>query len=143
MAVALVSAGNGLGDTDLLSTAVEVAKLDARRDPSESGVVDAGLCHGAAGLGHLFHRLYRATGDTQLRDAARFWFGRTLAMRQPQAGIGGFTAYWTVEREWRPCAQFLTGSSGVGLALLAATTSVEPTWDRVLLLDLPVRGAAG
>lgn len=143
VAVALYSAGDGLGDTDLLSTAVEVAKLDARRDPAESGVVDAGLCHGAAGLGHLFHRLYRATGDAELRDAARSWFGRTLAMRQPQAATGGFTAYWTVQREWRPCAQFLNGSSGVGLALLAASTAVEPTWDRALLLDLPGRGAAG
>jgi len=25
-------------------------------------VVDAGLCHGAAGVGHLYHRLYRTTG---------------------------------------------------------------------------------
>jgi len=33
----------------------------------------------------------------------------------------------------------LTGAVGIGLALLAATTPVEPMWDRILLLDLPRR----
>jgi hypothetical protein len=41
--------------------------------------------------------------------------------------------------EWRPESGFLTGSAGIGLALLAATTPVEPEWDRVLLTTL--RGA--
>jgi hypothetical protein len=35
----------------------------------------------------------------------------------------------------------LTGAAGIGLALLAATTTVEPTWDRILLLDLPATGS--
>jgi hypothetical protein len=30
---------------------------------------------------------------------------------------------------------FLMGAAGIGLALLAAATSVEPEWDRLLLLS--------
>jgi lantibiotic biosynthesis protein len=40
------------------------------------------------------------------------------------------------ELAWRADPGFLTGSSGVGLALLAAATPVEPEWDRILLTDL-------
>ena len=39
--------------------------------------------------------------------------------------------------DWRPDPGFLTGSAGVALALLAATTAVRPEWDRVLLVDVP------
>jgi hypothetical protein len=50
---------------------------------------------------------------------------------------------WTVgegeELDWRNDPGFLTGSSGVGLALLAAATSVEPLWDRLLLSDVAPR----
>jgi hypothetical protein len=34
---------------------------------------------------------------------------------------------------WQDDPGFLTGAAGVGLALLAATTPVEPAWDRLLL----------
>ena len=54
-----------------------------------SQVVDAGLCHGAAGVAHLFNRLSQATGDAVLARAADTWFTRTLAMRntEPVAGF--------------------------------------------------------
>jgi hypothetical protein len=35
--------------------------------------------------------------------------------------------------EWHPDPGFLTGAAGIALALLAATTAVEPEWDRILL----------
>ena len=31
----------------------------------------------------------------------------------------------------------VTGAAGIGLALLAATGTVEPSWDRVLLTSVP------
>jgi hypothetical protein len=32
----------------------------------------------------------------------------------------------------------LVGTVGTALALLAAATDVEPSWDRIVLCDLPV-----
>src|SRR5262249_17462663 len=106
--------------------------------PEDAGVKDATLCHGAAGLGHIFNRLYQATSDETLGGAARFWFERTLALRRPGRGVGGFSAVAITEsgrgKEVVDAGR-VTGGAGIALALLAATTSIEPEWDRILLLS--------
>jgi hypothetical protein len=123
----------------------ETALDAARRDAATCGVADAGLCHGAAGLAHLFNRFYQATGDAVFADAARAWFGRALDLRRDDGpGIGGFAAWYvTAPGEppaFHPIANFLEGSIGIGLALLAAITpATAPSWDRLLLCDVPTR----
>jgi hypothetical protein len=103
-----------------------------------AGVVDAGLCHGAAGDAHLFNRLYQATGDPAFAEAARHWYERALDLRRPDEGFAGFPS-WGPDRDrkmtWIADAGFLTGAAGVGLAMLAATTPIEPQWDRLLLVS--------
>jgi hypothetical protein len=95
------------------------------RPLDDTRVVDAGLCHGAAGLAHAATRLYHATRDPAYRDAARAWLERTLAYPRATTDDARGTA-------------ILSGSVGVGLALLAAVGDLEPGWDRLLLCDLPV-----
>jgi lantibiotic modifying enzyme len=123
------------------SAALAIARRAAECAAEKSGVVDAGLCHGAAGLGHIFNRVYQSTGEAKFADAARFWFERTLQMRQPERGIAGYAA-WTPSLPgqkdgWIDDPGILTGAAGIALALLAATTNVEPEWDRMLLVSVP------
>ena len=158
IAVALLAAGTAFDREDWCSTARELALAAAKRPRGFSGVVDAGLCHGAAGLGHVFNRLFQATGEQRLALAAREGisvaldmparpaapillpqsklFGKTMEM--PADGIAGFSA-WTYSEgvgwHWVPDRGFLTGVAGIGLALMAAIDEHEPTWDRVLLLS--------
>ena len=123
-----------------------IGRRAAARPAEQSDVVDGGLCYGAAGVGHLFNRLFQATGERRFSAAARFWFERTLAMRHPNKGIAGFVAYQPRpnrpnEPRWIAAPGILQGAAGIALALLAATTPLEPEWDRMLLLsgrsDLP------
>jgi lantibiotic biosynthesis protein len=117
--------------------ALKIARRTAERSLQDSSVVDAGICHGAAGVAHLFNRLHQATGDPALAEAARHWIDETLALRRSE-GIGGFLSWAPNEQRqlgWREAAGFLTGSAGVGLALLGAATAVEPEWDRVLQIS--------
>ncbi|HEY4587972.1 MAG TPA: lanthionine synthetase C family protein, partial [Thermoanaerobaculia bacterium] len=143
IAASLLMAARAVGEKAWEREALEIARAAAARAEDAAGVIDAGVCHGAGGAAHLFNRLYQATGDPVLRDAALFWLERTLGYRKPGQGVGGYEM-WTVgdnmELEWRSDPGFLTGSSGVGLVLLAAASSVEPKWDRVLLTDIPGRG---
>jgi lantibiotic modifying enzyme len=133
-ATALLAAGRALGDDEVVAAARDVALGCAGRD---DGVEGATLCHGTAGLGHLFNRLGQALGEERLLDLARHWFTVTLdrylddltvvdrATTKQRLEAGG-TA--TVD----PGFGLLFGAAGVALALLSATTDEEPWWDGVL-----------
>jgi lantibiotic modifying enzyme len=142
IAAALLNAGRRLGEAAWESEAVAVARAGAARPTDLSGVVDAGLCHGAAGNAHIFNRLYQATGDPDLLAAARFWFDYALGLRKPGEGLAGFLAY-VPDAEgdlgWHRDAGFLTGVSGIALAMLGALAPIAPDWDHVLLTSVPPR----
>ena len=138
VAVALLSAATAAKRDDWRAEALGLAHGMAARPFELSHVVDMGLCHGAAGVAHLFNRLSQATGDAELARAADTWFARTLAMRRSDP-IAGFPRGLPVDgaMTWDPGADLLTGACGVGLALHAAISPVEPGWDQLLLADLP------
>lgn len=123
--------------------ALDLGRKAAALPVEQAGIQDAGLCHGAAGVAHLFNRLYQASGqasgDPVLAQAARGWFQRTLEMRRPGEGIGGFLAWELDDRRdemgWQRDPGFLTGAAGIGLALLSGATATIPAWDRVLLVS--------
>jgi hypothetical protein len=147
VAAALLGAARCVGEPAWEAEARAIARRAAQRPPEQAGVADAGLCHGACGLGHLFNRLYQATGEAHLAEAARFWFERALQMRRPGRGIGGYEAWAPGDKgalTWVAEAGLLTGAAGIALALLAATTAIEPAWDRMLLAAVPpLAGASG
>jgi hypothetical protein len=140
VSAALLAAARCVGEPAWECEALGIAQRAARRPAEQSGVVDAGLCHGAAGLGHIFNRLYQATREAWLAEAARSWFARALELRKPGRGIGGYAAWQSSgdsAQTWVAETGLLTGAAGIALALLAATTAVEPAWDRMLLVAIP------
>jgi hypothetical protein len=86
---------------------------------------DLSLLNGAAGAAHMWNRISRITGDKRCREASLTWWERAIDLYEettPAADAAG--------------AEFLGGSAGVALALLAALTPVEPAWDGLLCLSL-------
>lgn len=141
IAATLLVAARATGNHLWHDAAIDVACVAAARDLSLSGVQDSGICHGAAGLAHIFNRLYQASGRPELAEAARHWFGEVLAMRREEGGVGGFKIWSTprtdpfAQLDWIDDPGLLTGSAGIGLCLLAAVTAQHPQWDRLLLLS--------
>jgi lantibiotic modifying enzyme len=142
IAAALLLAARGVGDAGWEQTAVALACRAAERPASDTGVVDANFCHGAAGLAHLYNRMYQATGEPALGRAALYWLERTLGFYRRARDAGGT---W-VQGNWDPGQrerwtwngiELVEGAAGVALVLLAAATSVEPTWDRMFLVSAP------
>jgi hypothetical protein len=118
VALALHAAARAIGRRDWEERALAIARRAAARPPESTGVTDAGLCHGAAGLAHLYSRLHQATGDPPLGDAARFWLDRAIALPSPsEPGL-------------------LEGEAGVALALTAAIGEFAPSWDRALGISI-------
>jgi lantibiotic biosynthesis protein len=149
IALTLLVAARAAGEPEWERQALAVARAAAARPRDQGRVLDGGLCHGAGGLAHLYNRLYQATGDPLWRQESLAWIERLLDQRRPGEGIAGW-------RSWRPLGElpadgsfpelgwvtdpgFLTGAAGIGLALLAALSPIEPAWDRLLLVSVPPR----
>ena len=141
VAVSLLQAARAAREPEWEGIAVEVGLQTSSRPMDACGVIDAGLCHGGAGLAHIYNRMYQATGDDRFREAAVRWLERTLAMRRPGEGLAGWLAYHPIDDDmklgWGPDPGLLTGVAGIGLALCAAVTPIEPRWDRMLLTSVP------
>ncbi len=144
LAVALLVAARGAQESSWETAALEIAHHSAARRLPSSGVTDSGVCHGNAGNAHLFNRLWQATGDAAFADAARFWFEEALKARIPGTGVAGYRAWMpglpgTTEGEpWLSEPGLLEGATGIGLALAASLRPIVPTWDRMLLVDIPL-----
>ena len=127
VATTLYAAARAVGDAAGAERALAVARASTGRSLSSSGVEDAGLCHGSAGLALLYARLAHETGEALFAAAARRWYAHLLD--QYTSGEGPADD-----------ASFLTGSTGIALALLAGLAPVEPAWDRLLAASLPPTG---
>jgi class I lanthipeptide synthase len=142
VAATLLAAARAVDNAEWERAGLEIALRAATSAPEDARVQDAGLCHGAFGLAHLYNRIYQAGGDDAFAEAARLWYSRGLDMRQPERGIAGFES-WELGADmqlgWRTDPGFLCGAAGIGLALLAGITSVEPEWDRLLMVAIPSR----
>jgi len=137
LAAVLLLAGRLVGETAWAHEAVNLAVASTRRLPVHTGAVEASICHGTASLGHVYNRLYQATGEPVLGEAARYWFDRTLAFVGQTRSAGGDWVRGTADVNAPPWTGIgvLEGAAGIALALLAAATPVEPSWDRMLLVS--------
>jgi len=134
VAIALLTAARAVGEAGWEQEAVAIALRSCTRSPDATGVVDACFCHGASGLGHLYNRMYQATGEQIFARTAGEWFERTLT-RWDQRKANP-TGWLETAEDWWQKADLLEGETGVGLALLAAAVPLEPGWDRPLLASI-------
>jgi hypothetical protein len=139
VAAALLGAARRVDEPAWEARALTAALRATTRPPDRTRIIDAGLSAGAAGLAHLFNRLYQATDEPRLIERSRFWFERALRMRWPGQGIAGYAAWLPDENDvdrWMDVPGILFGSAGIALALLSAATPLEPSWDRMMLVDI-------
>jgi lantibiotic modifying enzyme len=139
IAAALFTAARHCANAEWEALALDVARTAAARPLAveDSEIVDAGLCHGAAGLGHLFNRMHQASGDPFLAAAARAWYRQTIDMQRPGIGIAGYEFF--AAPGWLPLTGYLSGLAGVGLGLLGGVSSLEPAWDQFLAVSVPLQ----
>jgi lantibiotic biosynthesis protein len=137
ISMSLWQAGNNLNHPEWTEKALEVLLFStSRKDLRRNLVVDAGLCHGTAGIGHIFYRMYWNTRRPEFKAAADYWFKKTLEMANHPDGLAGYKA-WHSEKNggWINETGLLEGISGIGLALLSYNNESEPSWDECLLLS--------
>lgn len=125
-ALLLYHASELFGDAELANIA-ELVGLNTllRTTGPATHITHAGFAQGAAGVAHLYGRLYRASGhQPKYYQGYLAWLGDTqrwLAQARPTDAChqrGGDLAH---------------GLAGTGLVLLAAATGITYDWDAILL----------
>ncbi|WP_343967052.1 lanthionine synthetase C family protein [Kribbella koreensis] len=146
VARALWLAGRATGDDRLRAEALETMDGIYRRPSNVRGIDNSpGLCHGVGGLlqlTSLFAAETATAGDVavpaEVTAAGAFeaeaagQVERLLELFDPELRTG----YYALETEGarNESVGLLDGAAGAALALLAATTAVDPVWDRLLLM---------
>src|SRR6185312_2278917 len=133
--MALLQAGLVTGSGLWQEQATEIALHTADRRQPLAGAVDAGFCHGTAGIAHTFNRLFRHTGNRNFREIALYWYKETMDMFEKQDKFEFFIEGKKGRSKFHKEDGILVGSAGVGLCLLSAMSSSEPKWDRCFLLS--------
>lgn len=141
IAFAVFRAGEVLDDRGLIRDALSIAEREART-LADVPVRNPGIGFGPAGFARIFTRWYQRTGRVVFRDAAKQALDDLLALRRPGKGVAGFITVDRKGRERGSNVGFLGGAGGIGLVLLAACSSTEPGWDRLLLLSSAATSAA-
>lgn len=133
--IALWHASQALGQENWKQESINIFVHAAkRRELEQNGIVDAGLCHGTAGIAHIFNRMFRNTGIKEFKDSSDYWILETIKMAKFKDGLAGYKA-WHGKNGWQNEYGFLEGIAGIGLALIAAISDDDPTWDECLLLS--------
>jgi lantibiotic biosynthesis protein len=135
IASVLWQAGKALENDVYKNEAVNIMlHASTRRDLSENGITDAGLCHGTSGIAHIFNRFYRETKNPVFKETAAYWIEETLKMAHHDDGLAGYK-FWDGKKSWVNSEGLLEGIAGIGLALYSHLSEEESHWDRCLLLS--------
>lgn len=136
IALACLHAGKAINDPVMFRHGEDlIIRSCARKDLKSNRVMDAGLCHGAAGLALIFNTAYQNMLNEETRIAAEYWLGECLKMDTHSDGIAGYKAWYHPKYGgWVKVPGLLEGAAGIGLALLSFISNREPAWSKSLLL---------
>jgi lantibiotic modifying enzyme len=138
-AIALWQAGTIQKNEFWKGIAVDIMLLASKRKNSKDGnIVDAGFCHGTAGIAHFFNRFYLETGRNEFKEASQYWLTETMAYGTGPDGIAGFKKYTTEPgKEHIEEPGFLEGAAGIAMVLLGLlnTTKESIAWDACFLMN--------
>lgn len=119
---------------DIIKSSIDYQIL--RRTYDDTGVKDAGFCHGSSGITYLWQKIYTLTGDERHKDMADFWMKMTLDFATNESGIEGYKFHMG-DSGWLNMSDILTGLAGVGLVLISNEKNYQyDGWDSCFYLDI-------
>jgi lantibiotic biosynthesis protein len=135
IAYILYQSGILLNKEEITKFALEVLTHSTRRiADQETMVKDAGICHGSAGIAHMYNKLWHSTHQAVFKMACDFWMQRTLDMATYTDGMAGHKKYTGTEGVFESTPALLDGIAGIGLVLLSYLTG-DFSWDYCLMLN--------
>ncbi|WNO59750.1 lanthionine synthetase LanC family protein [Rheinheimera sp. MMS21-TC3] len=134
LALIFARAGRLLNNEKWLNFGKDIALHTSKRRDNKAGIRDAGLCHGSVGLALIFKLINEFYHLEELKSAQEYWLQDAL-QRFEKNGVEGLKPFREPgsEAEKLPTQDFLGGTSGVGLGLLALISNRQDWADALLL----------
>lgn len=127
--------GSWVDDTKVKTFGEEVLKgTTLRTNKINTMVSDAGICHGSAGIAHIYNRLYVTYQLASFRDARDYWITQTLDIIDHTDWSEGYKRYDGYKKSFEPDQTLLEGAAGIGLVLLTYLSG-DFSWDYFLMLN--------
>lgn len=124
-------AGCALENDELLQMGQAGIEAVLRRNVPQRGIPSPILCHGIAGLLQICLRFAQECESELVKAQIPALVEQLLEIFDPSAPLGFRDTEQGVPRDH---PGWLSGAPGIAMVLLAASTNVAPTWDRVLAL---------
>ncbi len=136
VSITLWRVGKALNHDRYKNEALEIVQHAAkRRDLNEAGVKDAGLCHGAYGIMHMYSYMYAETQDPICKEAMDFWMDQALEMATQEEKYAGYPKWVGGEQPvWQLELNLLEGLAGIGLSIISYLAPFKTKWDQCLLI---------
>lgn len=125
-------AGNALNDADLHHLAITAIESALSRPVRSRHIEAPMLCHGVAGLLQICLHFAREGESALARDHVALLLEELLEGFRPDYAFG--FRYLETHNQPVDWPGWLTGAAGIALVLLAASTPIAPTWDRLLCI---------
>jgi lantibiotic modifying enzyme len=134
---ALLKSGNLLTNNKSINYGIEILLSLTNKEIADksTGIIDAGFCHGASGVSHIFFKAYQYTSEEKFLIASNYWLKQALKMKNVDGGYSS-CSYSEEEEKWlsAPNNGLLEGSAGVGLCILSRLEEKKSDWDLCFLL---------
>lgn len=137
IALTQYNAGRELDNHQIIQNALEILKYAAiyRRNIIANGIVDAGICHGSAGVAHIFNLMYHNTKLELFKEAADYWIQETILQSAHSDGYAGYSV-WCPGNTYHKSLGLLEGISGIALSFMSYLYPKTFNWDQFLLMSL-------
>lgn len=131
--ITIYRAGLVLNDKELIDESIDIMmKSTKRRDITEAGIKDAGVCHGAYGLMLIYNDFYNKTKIREFKETAEYWANEALNLGSHKDGFAGYKEHQSPV--FKPSSTLLGGISGIGLTILDFL-EYQSKWSEALLID--------
>lgn len=132
--------GNSEGMNDIVK---KLQQTTLRKNCDFNGVHDAMICHGSAGIAHIYNRLYFMTDLIEFKEAAFYWLRVSLKISRDESVSPPFkfvvSAFSSKEKsnkpKWDESLGLLEGVIGLELVLLSFYNYRHMDWDEVIMLS--------
>ncbi|MGE0078309.1 MAG: lanthionine synthetase C family protein [Bacteroidales bacterium] len=141
IAYSLYKVGTAIQDSKIEQEGLQTLLAStSRKDLAINDVMDAEVCHGAAGLMLQYGSFYKEMGLPEFKQASEYWLDQTLKMGNNENFLGGYKFWYYNDKQkemsFKSDTGLLTGIAGIGLTLLSHIDNYTLNWDRSLLLRL-------